>query len=38
MLYRTNLIALIGGGSIPRFDEKAGKSLILLVHLEQRSM
>jgi hypothetical protein len=29
MLYRTNVMALIGGGSIPRFDEKAGKSLIL---------
>jgi hypothetical protein len=28
MLYRTNVMALIGGGSIPRFDEKAGKSLI----------
>ncbi|VDI46602.1 Hypothetical predicted protein, partial [Mytilus galloprovincialis] len=23
MLYRTNLLAIIGGGSLPRFDEKA---------------
>ena len=24
MLFRTNLIAMVGGGTAPRFDEKAG--------------
>ena len=24
MLFRTNLVAMVGGGSAPRFDEKAG--------------
>lgn len=25
MLFRTNIIALVGGGNMPRFDENAGK-------------
>jgi len=26
MLFRTNIIAMVGGGSLPCFDEKAGKN------------
>ena len=26
MLLRTNIIALVGGGNVPRFDENAGKN------------
>lgn len=32
MLYRTNLLAVVGGGSYPRFDEKAGTAVHIFIH------